>query len=79
MANIPGLPATVKEFIQKTAQTSNLMGIKSVIVLVRDPQTGEIGGYNTTGAWQDMAEFVTEKLGLKDAALGASEAEWPGG
>jgi hypothetical protein len=52
-------------------------GVKSVIIVVRDPNTNKATLFASPGAKEDLRGFVAEKMGFSDGS-DESETGWGG-
>ena len=65
-------------FISQVSALAQRMGIKSLVIGVRDPRTNEVKVVTTAGAVEDLKNAVGAKFGLTDPAHAETEVGWGG-
>jgi hypothetical protein len=60
------------QFVATCGQAATRLGIQHVVIVARDPQTGEIRFVASPGAKDEFHGFVADKLGLD----GGSDTGW---
>jgi hypothetical protein len=65
----------VEQFIVQATQLALKLGIKRLVIAVRDPQTREARVVASPGAMEDLTPIVAEKFHLGEAPV---DTEWTG-
>jgi len=65
------------KFQQEIGVLAQKYGIKSMVVVVRDPVTKKATLFASQGAKEDLKELIAEKLGFSDGS-DESETGWGG-
>lgn len=73
----PVSPA-VTQFAQQASALAARLGLQHLVILVRDPKTGEGLIYSSPGAKETLRETAAEKFGFADPDSFEAETAWPG-
>jgi len=67
------------QFCAQAGNFAQRLGIASVVIVARDPETGETKTVASPGAMDDLKPTVAAKFGLSAGGLGDADAEtgWP--
>ena len=70
------MPAPVLEqFFPAVSQAAQQSGIREIIIMAKDPRSGEMQVIATAGAMDAFREFAAQKFKLSDPNV--CEVEWP--
>lgn len=76
----PLMATKLEQFCSMTGSVAQRLGITSVVIVARDPETGETKTVASPGAMDDLKPTVAAKFGLSaGGGLGDADAEtgWP--
>jgi len=66
----------IDQFLAQVSALAQRSGIRSMVIGVRDPQSGATKVLTTAGAVEDLKEAVAQKFGLSDPAHAETEIGW---
>ena len=70
----PQQSPAVARFVTEASQLAQRLGLKSLVIMVRDPTTGEGLLYASPGGKEDLRSTAADKFGLSDSE---AETGWP--
>jgi hypothetical protein len=64
MANPPNTPV-LQQFLQQIGPLAQRLGISTLVIAARDPQTSELGLFGSTESMAAVRDFVEQKFNEK--------------
>jgi len=72
----------MQQFLGQVAALAQRYGVKTIVIALRDPQSGDATVQTSPGALDDLRPILVEKLGVSNLG-GADDADamtgWPSG